>query len=83
MGSSWKLFRVDGNGSVSLKDLEQSLKEDVLAVSIMAVNNEIGTIQNIKGISELVRSAGALPSFGRCTGSTGNGHARTWRRALT
>ena len=51
---------VDREGRVLLASLEDALDEDVLAVSIMAVNNEIGTIQDIHKISELVRNAGAI-----------------------
>ncbi|MCY4360939.1 MAG: cysteine desulfurase family protein [Gammaproteobacteria bacterium] len=51
---------VDNEGHVLLTSLENALDEDVLAVSIMAVNNEIGTIQDIQKISELVRNAGAI-----------------------
>ena len=40
--------------------LEEALDDDVLVVSVMAVNNEIGTIQDIGRISELVRSHGAV-----------------------
>jgi cysteine desulfurase len=36
------------------------LTDDVLAVSIMAVNNEIGTIQDIARLSEIIRGSGAL-----------------------
>ena len=59
-GFELDVLPVDRNGLVSLKGLEQSLKDDVLLVSIMTVNNEIGTIQDIKGISKLVRSSGAI-----------------------
>ena len=51
---------VDSEGFVNLPALEATLDEDVLAVSVMAVNNEIGTIQDIEGISQLVRDCGAL-----------------------
>ena len=51
---------VDKVGRVLLASLKDALDEDVLAVSIMAVNNEIGTIQDIQEISELVRNAGAI-----------------------
>ena len=51
---------VDSEGFVNLPALEAKLDEDVLAVSVMAVNNEIGTIQDIEGISRLVRDCGAL-----------------------
>ena len=51
---------VDREGRVLLASPEHALNDDVLAVSIMAVNNEIGTIQDIQKISELVRKAGAI-----------------------
>ena len=51
---------VDREGHVLLETLESVLDDDVLAVSIMAVNNEIGTIQDIQKFSELVRKAGAI-----------------------
>ena len=51
---------VDMEGRVSMSVLESALDEKVLAVSIMAVNNEIGTIQDIKGISDVVRNVGAV-----------------------
>lgn len=51
---------VDREGFVQFSALEKALDDDVLAVSIMAVNNEIGTIQNIRKISELVRGHGAI-----------------------
>ena len=51
---------VDHEGFVILPVLEEVLDSDVLAVSIMAVNNEIGTIQDIEKISECVRNYGAI-----------------------
>ncbi len=51
---------VDTAGRVLLSSLEHALGDDVLAVSIMAVNNEIGAIQDIEKISELSRNAGAV-----------------------
>ncbi len=51
---------VDAEGFVDVEKLQDTLSEDVLVVSIMAVNNEIGTVQNIHGISEMVRNSGAF-----------------------
>ena len=51
---------VDREGRVLLEALEHALDDNVLAVSIMAVNNEVGTIQDIQKISELVRNVGAI-----------------------
>jgi cysteine desulfurase len=51
---------VDAQGFVDLSALEHQLSEDVLLVSVAAVNNEIGTIQDIASVSRLVRASGAL-----------------------
>ena len=51
---------VDRKGHVNLAALEDMLGEDVLVVSVMAVNNEIGTIQDIVTISGHVRRHGAV-----------------------
>lgn len=51
---------VDRNGHVISSELETMLEDDVLLVSIMAVNNEIGSIQNIRALSEIIRSSGAI-----------------------
>ena len=60
LGLSVEYQPVDQEGRVLPASLEHPLDDDVLAVSIMAVNNEIGTIQDIQQISELVRNAGAI-----------------------
>ena len=46
---------VDRQGRIDVGALEYMLGEDVLAVSVMAVNNEIGTIQDIVTISSHAR----------------------------
>lgn len=51
---------VDTEGRVSVPALEEALDETVLAVSIMAVNNEIGTIQDIDSLSMAARKVGAI-----------------------
>ena len=51
---------VDRQGRVDLAALEDMLGEDVLAVSVMAVNNEIGTIQDIVTLSHHARRYGAV-----------------------
>ena len=51
---------VDCEGFVELSALKDALNDEVLAVSVMAVNNEIGTIQDIEMISGIVRSYGAI-----------------------
>ncbi|MCY4654702.1 MAG: cysteine desulfurase family protein [Dehalococcoidia bacterium] len=49
---------VDGEGFVDLDFLESRLDESVLVVSVMAVNNEIGTIQDIPSITTLTKKYG-------------------------
>lgn len=49
---------VDKTGLVSISDLLHELRPTTTLVSIIAVNNEIGTIQNIKAISEIVKFYG-------------------------
>ena len=45
---------VDGKGFVDVEALADLIRPDTTLVSIMAVNNEIGSIQPIKAISELL-----------------------------
>lgn len=46
-------LNVDSEGFVSLDELEKSIREDTVLITIMFANNEIGTIQNIKAIGEI------------------------------
>ena len=59
-GFSVEQIPVDRKGFVLIPALEEALDDDVLAVSVMAVNNEIGTIQKIEEISRLARNHGAV-----------------------
>ena len=59
-GFAVEIIPVDGEGFVNLDALKDMLDEKVLVVSVMAVNNEIGTIQDIKGISKLLSPHGVL-----------------------
>ena len=52
-------LNVDKEGHVDLEQLKRELSEDTALVSIMAANNEIGTIQPLKQISEPAHSVGA------------------------
>ncbi|KQC12990.1 MAG: cysteine desulfurase NifS [Desulfuromonas sp. SDB] len=51
---------VDRYGKIDLNYLEDNLDEKVGLVSVMMANNEIGTIQDIQRISELVHHKNAL-----------------------
>ncbi len=48
---------VDSSGLISLSNLKKSIKPNTFMVSIMTVNNEIGTIQPIKEIAKIIRQA--------------------------
>ena len=51
---------VDGEGFTDLDALTDQIDETTLVVSIMAVNNEVGTIQDIPRIAELVAARDVL-----------------------
>jgi cysteine desulfurase len=46
---------VDRHGLVSPDDVGMAVKEHTVLVSVMYNNNEIGTIESIKEISEAIR----------------------------
>lgn len=60
LGFEFDLVPVDSEGRVILDELRVLLRDDVLLVSVMLVNNEIGTVQNMAAIAEAVSSTGAL-----------------------
>lgn len=53
-------LNVDGYGNVDISELQKELDENTLLVSVMHVNNEVGTIQPIKEIAAMVHSTGAV-----------------------
>jgi len=59
LGFKVHFLPVDEYGKVNIDALKNALSEKTLLVSIMTANNEIGTIQDIKAISALVKAAGA------------------------
>lgn len=46
---------VDRTGRISLRDLEHAIRKDTILVSIMHVNNEIGSVQPIAEAGEVIR----------------------------
>lgn len=51
---------VDRWGRISLQDLESAITEDTFLVSVMWVNNELGTIQDIPAIGRIAHEHGLL-----------------------
>ncbi len=64
-------LKVDKNGFIDLKQLEESIKSDTILVSVIHASNEIGTIQDIAAIGRICRNKGvyfhtdASQSFGK------------------
>lgn len=51
---------VQDNGLIDLAQFEAALRPDTILVSIMYVNNEIGVIQDIPAIGEILRARGII-----------------------
>lgn len=54
-------LNIDSKGFISLEELKDKLREDTILISIMMVNNEIGSIQPIKEIKPILRDRGLRP----------------------
>lgn len=48
-------LKVDQKGRISLQELQDSIRDDTILVSIMYVNNEIGVINPIEEIKQIVK----------------------------
>lgn len=46
----------DSEGIISLENFTNAIEEDTILASIMLVNNEIGTIQDVEGMAEICRA---------------------------
>ncbi|MEE9440848.1 MAG: cysteine desulfurase family protein [Candidatus Thermoplasmatota archaeon] len=57
-GFTFNIIPVDSTGIIDLGKLESLLTKDSVVTSIMYANNEIGTIEPIKKISEIVHERG-------------------------
>ena len=47
---------VDREGIVDLAQLKEAMREDTILVSIMFVNNEVGTVQPMYEIEDIVKA---------------------------
>ena len=47
-------LKVDGEGHIFLKELEESIRPDTILVSVMHVNNEIGAVEPVAEIGALI-----------------------------
>src|SRR3989344_5070683 len=59
-GFKTTILSVDDEGFIDIEKLKKSITKDTVLVTIQYVNNEIGTIQNIKEISKLCKDSKVL-----------------------
>ena len=68
-GADVTYLPVDGNCRISLADLEAAVTDDTVLISIMAVNNETGTVMPVADVAALKRNAyfhvDAVQAFGK------------------
>ncbi len=55
LGADCHFVGVDADGVVDLEEMERTLSADAALVSVMLVNNEVGSIQPIKEISHMIK----------------------------
>lgn len=55
LGFDLVVLPVDSQGLVSIPDLEEALTPDTILVSVMYVNNEVGTVQPIELIGRVIK----------------------------
>lgn len=63
---------VDADGIIKLDELEAAIRPDTILITVMAANNEIGTLQPIREIGAIAKKYGvlfhtdAVQAFGHC-----------------
>ena len=60
LGAQVTYLPVDGYGRVNPEDVRRALRAETVLISVMHANNEVGTIQPIAEIAEMVRGTGIL-----------------------
>ncbi len=60
LGYKIHYLNVNEKGFVNIYELEETINQNTALVSVMMANNEIGTIQNIKKISEICKKQNVL-----------------------
>lgn len=59
-GAKVTYLDVDENGRIRLEDLEKAITPETILISIMAANNEIGTLMPVKEIGMIAKEHGIL-----------------------
>ena len=60
LGFEVTYLNVDKYGLISLEELENAIRPDTIMVSVMAANNEIGTVMPLKEIGEICKKHGVI-----------------------
>lgn len=60
LGAEITYIGVDENGIINLDELENAIRPDTILISVMAANNEIGTIQPVGEIGAIAKHHGVL-----------------------
>lgn len=58
LGFDYTIVPVDKFGMIDLDQLEKSIRDDTVLISVMYANNEVGTVQPIEKIGEMARERG-------------------------
>lgn len=79
LGFDVTILPVDSSGKISVSDLKEALRADTILVSVMAVNNEVGSIQPLTEIEEILKDyptvhfhVDAVQAIGKIPFSLGN-----------
>ena len=56
MGYEVTYLKVDENGMISLEELESAIRDDTILVSIMHVNNEIGSVLPVEAAGKIIKA---------------------------
>jgi cysteine desulfurase len=59
-GFSVTYLPVDREGHIDLKKLKSAIQKDTILISLMAANNEVGTLHPLKEIGDIAGAAGVL-----------------------
>ena len=63
IGFEVKYLKLNNNGQIDLNELENLITKETLLVSIMYVNNEIGSVQKINEIGQLIKNKNNNTAF--------------------
>ncbi len=75
------LLKPDSSGKISIEDINKAITSDTILVSIMLVNNEVGSIQPVSAAAAAIKRVGA-PALLHCDAVQGFGKLQIKPSAL-